>query len=36
MLRFHRDESAGPRTLPAPPLDATIPAHLETATFAVG
>jgi hypothetical protein len=36
MLRFFSADNAPTDHLPAPPIDALAPAHLETATFAVG
>jgi len=36
MLRFFSADNAPAAKLPAPPIDAMVPAHLETATFAVG
>ena len=37
MLRFFRGEEDAPvASLPTPPIDALVPAHLQTATFAVG
>ena len=36
MLRFFSADNAPTTSLPSPPLDALAPAHLETATFAVG
>jgi len=36
MLRFFSAENAPRVPMPAPPLDALVPEHVETATFAVG
>ena len=36
MLRFFSAGNAPAEPLPAPPIDALVPEHLETATFAVG
>jgi hypothetical protein len=36
MSRFFSAEKAQPKSMPAPPIDALAPEHLETATFAVG
>ena len=36
MLRFLSNDNAPAEPLPAPPIDALVPAHFETATFAVG
>jgi hypothetical protein len=36
MLRFFSTDKAPREPAEAPPLDAMVPAHLETATFAVG
>jgi len=36
MLRFFSSDNAPVEPLPSPPIDALVPAHLETATFAVG
>jgi hypothetical protein len=36
MLRFFSADKAPHESMPAPPLDALVPEHLETATFAVG
>ena len=36
MLRFFSAEKPQRETLPPPPLDALVPGHVETATFAVG
>jgi hypothetical protein len=35
MLRFSKAGNP-PGTMPSPPIDSQVPAHLETATFAVG
>ena len=36
MLRFFSADNQPTKTLPAPPIDAVVPAHLDSATFAVG
>ena len=36
MLRFFSADNAPAERLSAQPIDALVPAHLETATFAVG
>jgi hypothetical protein len=36
MLRFFSTEKAPHETLSVPPLDALVPEHVATATFAVG
>lgn len=36
MLDFLSGGKASAERLAAPPIDALVPAHLETATFAVG
>ena len=36
MLRFFSAENAPAESRPIPPIDTQVPAHLETATFAVG
>jgi len=36
MLRFFSADNALAATRPTPPIDALVPSHLETATFAVG
>ena len=36
MQRFFAPRNAPVERLPTPPIDALVPAHLETATFAVG
>ena len=36
MMRFFSSDDAPVEPLPLPPIDAKAPAHLETATLAVG
>ena len=36
MLRFFSAQNASRETMVPPPLDALVPDHVETATFAVG
>ena len=36
MLRFFSTDNVSHEAMPAPPLDALVPEHVETATFAVG
>lgn len=36
MLRLFSKGNTPSEPLPTPPIDALVPAHLETATFAVG
>jgi hypothetical protein len=36
MLRFSSADNLPGRAMPLPPIDSQVPAHLETATFAVG
>ena len=36
MLRFFSGKDASTELRPIPPIDGMVPAHIETATFAVG
>jgi hypothetical protein len=36
MRAFFSADNVSDRRLPLPPIDALVPPHLETATFAVG
>jgi len=36
MTRFFSEGASANEAMSAPPIDALVPAHVETATFAVG